>query len=338
MNSILLFLLVVLGMTDSGISYDLLHATQREEAVYELPSSPMTDAWARDFPNQVFMLDRVYQQFSVKPTSMSISKQGNPRETVHLELRKLGKPREELNFQEITSIREAIYKAIGKRFSLEITTKVIPKEAEVVGVITATDAKERRVLIANSESCLKEACRQKPEAYWLRFEADTVIKSANGLLKFDDMRVGDWLNVWTTGAVELSYPAQTVALEVEIAAPLDETPIALTTIMKSDFKGIDKINIRLGDGKKLEITDSQWLADISSRLQAIELVPSRDYRTFYGFLYTMEISIGKNKYRYDSSFAFDGHMYRQNEWTQEFNAYMISTARTHIPNLLPGIE
>ncbi|GFZ95663.1 hypothetical protein GCM10008018_47540 [Paenibacillus marchantiophytorum] len=338
MNSILLFLLVALGMTDSGMPYELLHAAQREEAVYELPTLNSPNALHDELQTQIFELDAVYQQYSVKPLRMDISLKGQPRETVNLQLRKLGKPREGLNMQENTSIKEAIYKVIGKRFPLEITTKVIPLEAEVVGAITEINETERRVLIINREGCVDGPCQFQPEAYRLKLEEDTVIRSGSGPLKFEDLKVGDWLHVWTTGAVEQSYPAQMVALEMEIAEPLDETPIALTTLMKTDLKQMDKIDIRFGDGKNLEITDSEWLADISAKLQKIELVPSRDQRTYYGYLYTMEISIGDKKFKYGSSLDFDGLRYKQNMQTKEFNDDLIAKARTSIPNLLPGIQ
>ncbi|MEC0229617.1 hypothetical protein [Paenibacillus alba] len=330
MNTILLFLLVAFGMTDSGTVSDVLNPPAKEEAGYQLPY-PNQEAKSAYLQNQVFQLENVYSRFSVAPMNMYVSMEGQPRETLHLELRILGKPREELSDQEISRIREAIYKAVGKRFNLEITTRVIPKEAEIVGAISEIDSTNRQVLIVNLDS-------ENTEKYWVNVVDDIVIRRGEGDAKFEDLKLGDWLNVWSTGAVAQSLPALATALEIEIAEPQDTTPKALATLMGTDFKDIKQIDIRFGDGKKLVITDNAMIADISSKLLNIELIPSRDQRTVIGFLFSMELSVGDRKVKYGNPLWIDGVKYQQTVLTEELNKDIVKYGRANLPNLLPGIK
>ncbi|OPH59258.1 hypothetical protein BC351_20280 [Paenibacillus ferrarius] len=336
MNTILLFLLVAFGMTDSGTVSDVLNPPAKEEAGYQLPY-PNREAKPADLQNQVFQLKSVYSQFSVAPMNMEVSMQDQPRETLHLELRILGKPREELSNQEIIQIREAIYKAVGKRFNLEITTRVIPKEADIVGAISKIDSTNRQVLIVNTDNCRDEAC-VNTEKCWVNFVNDVVIRHGERDAKFEDLKLGDWLNVWSTGAVEQSLPGRATALEIEIAEPQDTTPKSLATLMGTDFKDIKQIDIRFGDGKKLVITDNAMIADISSKLLNIELIPSRDQRTVLGFLFSMELSVGDRKVKYGNPLWIDGVKYQQTVLTEELNKDIVKYGRANLPNLLPGIK
>lgn len=195
------------------------------------------------------------------------------------------------------------------------------------------------MLLVNPEACSDKECKKK-EKFWVSLEKDAIIvtNDSNASSKFEDLKLGDWLHVWTTGAILQSYPVQYTALDIEVVEPEDETPVALSALMKTDFNGIKQIDVRFGDGNKLAITDSKSLEDISSKLKRIELVRANDQRTWIGFLYEMELTIGDNKFQYGTSLRFDNIKYKQNAVTTELNDYIVALGRASIPNLLGGIQ
>ncbi|NOU91420.1 DUF3221 domain-containing protein [Paenibacillus sp. LMG 31460] len=339
MKSILLLLLFACGLSSIGNQGDVAVPPTEVESVYELPSPNPAAPLPENLQDRIFHLENVYKQLSVKPMSLSKSEGEYPNGGFHLQLLKLGNHREELNLQEKSQIKEAIYKAIGSRFSLYITTLVIPKEEELVGVISELDREEQKILLVNPEACLDKECKEI-EKFWVSLEEDTVIVTNNsdGSNKFEDLKLGDLLHVWTTQAVLQSSPPQFTALDIEVVEPEDETPVALSVLMKTEFNGIKQIDVRFGDGKKLAITDTKTLEEISSKLKRIELVRANDKRTFYGFLYGMELTIGDTKFQYGTSLTFDNIKYKHNSVTNELNDYIVALGRASIPNLLGGIR
>lgn len=339
MKSILLLLLFACGLSNIGNQGDVAVPPTEVESVYALPSTNPTAQLPENLQDRIYHLENVYKQFSVKPMSISKSESEYPNGAFHLQLLKLGNHREELSSQEKGQIKEAIYKAIGSRFSLDITTLVISKEEELVGVISEINRGEQKMLLVNPEACLEKECKEK-EKFWVKLDEDAVVvtNKSNGSNKFEDLKLGDWLHVWTTGAVLQSYPAQYSGLDIEVVEPEDETPVALSNLMKTDFNGIKQIDVRFGDGNKLSITDTKSLEEISSKLKRIELVRANDKRTFYGSLYGMELTIGESKFQYGTSLRFDGIKYKQNSVTTELNDYIVALGRASNPNLLSGIR
>ncbi|KQX61521.1 MULTISPECIES: DUF3221 domain-containing protein [unclassified Paenibacillus] len=324
MKSILLLLLFACGLSSIGNQGDVAVPPTEVESVYELPSPNPAAPLPENLQDRIFHLENVYKQLSVKPMSISKSEGEYPNGAFHLQLLKLGNHREELSLQEKGQIKEAIYKAIGSRFSLDITTLVIPSEEELVGVISEIDREDSKMLLVNTEACSDKECK-KIEKFWVNLYEDTIItNTSNGTSKFEDLKLGDWLHIWTTGAVMLSSPPQYTALDIEVVEPEDETPVALSALMKTDFNGIKQIDVRFGDGKKLAITDTKSLEDISSKLKRIELIRANDKRTIYGSLYGMELTIGDNKFYYGTSLTFDNIKYKQNSVTTELNDYVIA--------------
>jgi hypothetical protein len=339
MKSILLLLLFACGLSSNGKQGDVAVPQTEVESVYELPSPNPTAPLPENLQDRIFHLENVYKQLSVKPMSISKSEREYPNGAFHLQLLKLGNHREELSLQEKGQIKETIYKAIGSRFSLDITTLVIPKEEELVGFISELDRQEQKILLVNPEVCLDKECKEI-EKFWVKLEEGAVIvtNDSDGSNEFEDLKLGDLLHVWTTQAVLQSSPPQFTALDIEVVEPQDETPIALSALMKTDFNGIKQIDVRFGDGKKLAITDTKSLEEISSKLKRIELVRANDKRTFYGFLYGMELTIGDNKFLYGTSLRFDNIKYKHNSVTTELNDYIVALGRASIPNLLGGIR
>ncbi|NOU70657.1 hypothetical protein GC098_04250 [Paenibacillus sp. LMG 31458] len=339
MKSILLLLVFAFGLSSIGDQGDVTVPPTEVKRVYELPSPNPADPLPENLQDRMFHLENVYRQFSVKPMSISKSEREYPNGAFHLQLIKLGNHREELSLQEKSQIKEAIYKATGARFSLDITTLVMPKEEELVGYISELDKEEQKMLLVNPEACLDKECKEI-EKFWVSLEDDTVIVTNNsdGSNKFEDLKLGDLLHIWTTQAVLLSSPPQYTALDIEVVEPEEETPVALSALVKTDFNGIKQIDVRFGDGKKLAITDTKSLEEISSILKRIELVRANDKRTIVGSLYGMELTIGDTKFRYGTSLRFDNIKYKQNSVTTELNDYIVALGRASIPNLLPGIQ
>lgn len=339
MKSILLLLVFAFGLSSIGDQGDVTVPPTEVERVYELPFPKPTAPQPENFQDKLYHLENVYKQFSVKPMSFYKSEAEYPSGTFHLQLLKLGNHREELSLQEESQIKEAIYKAIGSRFSLDITTLVISKEEELVGYISELDREDQEILLINPEACSDKECKEA-EKFWVKLEKDAgiIMNKRSGSNKFEDLKLGDLLHIWTTGAVLLSYPPQYTALDIEVVEPEDETPVALSALMKTDFNDIKQIDVRFGDGKKLTITDTKSLEEISSKLKKMELVRANDKRTFYGFLYGMELTIGDNKFRYGTSLRFDEIKYKQNLVTTELDDYIVALGRASIPNLLPGIQ
>ncbi|KRF23148.1 hypothetical protein ASG93_29685 [Paenibacillus sp. Soil787] len=326
-------------MSNVGNQEEVAVPPAEVKRVYELPSPNPTAPLPENLQDRIYHLENVYKQFSVKPMSIYKSEGENPNGAFHLQLLKLGNHREELSLQEKSQIKDAIYKAIGSRFSLDITTLVISKEEELVGYISELDKEGQKMLLVNPEACSDKECKKK-EKFWVSLEKDAIIvtNDSNASSKFEDLKLGDWLHVWTTGAILQSYPVQYTALDIEVVEPEDETPVALSALMKTDFNGIKQIDVRFGDGNKLAITDSKSLEDISSKLKRIELVRANDQRTWIGFLYEMELTIGDNKFQYGTSLRFDNIKYKQNAVTTELNDYIVALGRASIPNLLGGIQ
>lgn len=339
MKSLLLLFVFALGLGGIGNQDDVPVPPTEVKGVYELPSPNPTAPLPENFQDRIFHLENVYRQLSVKPMSIYKSEGEYPNGAFHLQLLKLGNHREELSLQEKSQIKEAIFKSIGERISLNITTLVIPKEEELVGYISELDKREQKMLLVNPEACLDKECNEF-DKFWVSLEedADIVTNNSDGSNKFEDLKLGDLLYVWTTGAVLQSYHAQYTALDIEVVEPEDETPVALSALMKTDFNGIKQIDVRFGDGKKLAITDSKSLEEISSKLKRIELVRANDKRTIYGSLYVMELTIEDNKFRYGTSIRFNEIKYKQNSLTKELNDYIVTLGRESIPNLLPSIK
>lgn len=339
MKSILLLLVFAFGLSSIGHQGDIAVPPTEVEGVYELPFPNPTAPLPENLQDRILQLENVYRQLLVKPMSIYKSEGEYPNGAFHLQFLKLGNHREELSLQEKSQIKEAIYKAIGSRFTLDITTLVVPKEEELVGYISELDREERKILLVHPDACSDKECKEI-EKFWVKLDEDAVIvtNSSDSSNKFEDLKLGDLLHVWTTQAVLLSYPPQYTALDIEVVEPEDETPVALSALMKTDFNGIKQIDVRYGDGNKLSITDTKSLEEISSKLKRIELVRANDKRTFYGYLYGMELSIGDNKFQYGTSLRFDNIKYKKNSVTTELNDYIVALGRASIPNLLGGIR
>ncbi|MFD0696897.1 hypothetical protein ACFQZT_22780 [Paenibacillus sp. GCM10027628] len=288
--------------------------------------------------DQVYALDQVYKQFSLVVRSVSTSLNEHQEDMILLDVRKIEQHREALGEKETADLKQAIYKAIGRSFPLEITSYVIPNEAEAVGIITEIDAEDHKVLIVNPEWCLDRDCKEH-ESYWVKPENDIKIISEvqDGMLNFGQLRIGDWIEVWSNGAVLQSAPAEMLALDIVVKIEKNEPAVALSSLLKTNFEPIKQIDIRYGDGKSLTLTDEKVLERIASMLKKIELTPARDQRTVIGFLYFMDITIGDRKIRYENDLRFGDLKYLHNFLTQELNDEIVRIGREKIPNLLPGI-
>ncbi|MBD0382302.1 hypothetical protein ICC18_19480 [Paenibacillus sp. WST5] len=288
---------------------------------------------------QVYGLDDIYNQFSIVVRSVGISPNEHQVDTVHLDVMKTGQLHEEISEQEKGDLKQAIYKAVGKSFPLEITSYVIPKEAEAVGEITEINAEDQLLLIKNLEWCKDKAC-EKYESFWVKPDKDIKINSEKqkGELRFDQLQIGDWIEVWTKGAVLQSLPPQIFALEILVKEEKVEPVVSLSSLLQTDFEHIDQIDIKYGDGKSLTLIDKKVIEQIAAKLKKIELMKARDQRTVLGFLYSMDLTIGDRKIRYSSGLRFDDLKYLRNPLTEELNNEIVRLGRGNISNLLPGIR
>lgn len=163
---------------------------------------------------RLFQLDEVYKPFAVQPmTGFTQDK------TIYLQVRKLHKHREPLSKEEIDKLRNAIYESLGQRFPLEISSFTLPQQADITGKITSIQEKERRVLIVDREKTFGTE-RKMVVATWVKIELDTAMKQkvSEKPLTFEDLKVGQTVEAWSSGLMLDSYPGQTSALELNVLA------------------------------------------------------------------------------------------------------------------------
>ncbi|MBU7320955.1 stalk domain-containing protein [Paenibacillus oleatilyticus] len=148
-----------------------------------------------------------------------------------------------------------------------------------------------------------------------------------------DMSVYKVLNYENHAYVPIRFIAENIGISIDYNANLNEialkdvpaVPIPLSTILKSDFNNITKIEVKYGDsGEVVKINDAQTISDISSKLKEIKLRKKNDQSRSFGYLYYLTISDGDNKLTYTSTLSLDDVSYELTPLTNELDKYILA--------------
>ncbi|XOK60593.1 stalk domain-containing protein [Paenibacillus elgii] len=133
--------------------------------------------------------------------------------------------------------------------------------------------------------------------------------------------------------VPIRFIAENIGISINYNANLNEitlkdaptVPIPLSTILKSDFNNITKIEVKYGDsGEVVKINDAQTISDISSKLKEIKLRKKSTQSRSFGYLYYLTISDGDNKLTYTSTLSLDDVYYESTHLTNELDKYILA--------------
>ncbi|MCM3269878.1 stalk domain-containing protein [Paenibacillus elgii] len=148
-----------------------------------------------------------------------------------------------------------------------------------------------------------------------------------------DMSEYKVLNYENHAYVPIRFIAENIGISIDYNANFNEitlkdapaVPIPLSTILKSDFNNITKIEVKYGDsGEVVKINDAQTLSDISSKLKEIKLRKKSDQSRSFGYLYYLTISDGDNKLTYTNTLSLDDVNYELTSLTNELDKYILA--------------
>ncbi|MFB9276543.1 hypothetical protein [Cohnella cellulosilytica] len=138
-------------------------------------------------------------------------------DVVHLNVRSFGDFERELTQEDREAIRESLYELIGEEFKVEIAVEgCCDGPPAVTGIVKQFDADTGRVLIVNEDKMIGDS--EMPDAYWIGLASDGKVfaEDEEPVDVLDASLVGKQAQVWTTGMVNQSYPAQTSAIKIVV--------------------------------------------------------------------------------------------------------------------------
>lgn len=122
--------------------------------------------------------------------------------------------------------------------------------------------------------------------------------------------------------------------------PASQDEIDLQDFLHTDFSGINKMEVRFGDGSRMVIEEASTINTIVATLKSIRLKKLHPQSPeSVGNLYYMDISIDSQTVRY-SKFVHDEHATYQSigPKSRELDELIVKIGREKIPGLLSGIE
>lgn len=138
---------------------------------------------------------------------------------ITMEIRKYGDFEHVVTDEEIEQFRKTLYQYMGKKFPLELGVRqCCESPGDITGTVHEVDLDLNRLLIVNEQ--VKNGNTDNPVAVWVSLEDDGKIVRANSgeTLEMADVTVGQQASAWSVGMQLDSYPAQTWAVKIEIAA------------------------------------------------------------------------------------------------------------------------
>ncbi len=211
--TLLLYFIIGLGSLPAG-NLGQEPIQQNKEPLYEtLPATPKISQVNRaQIPERLSKLNEVYDRLSLELIEINPKKDG-----IYLTVRKLYHHREKLSKEEEEQLRQAIYEALDQSFPLYLDTYLISDKPNIVGIISKIDSQESKILVVDKEPFAMNAPVMQ-NANWLSFSKDATLRSKNGQqsITFDDFKIGQQVEAWTSKFKAMSYPAQTRAYELNI--------------------------------------------------------------------------------------------------------------------------
>ncbi|HZG57247.1 DUF3221 domain-containing protein [Paenibacillus sp.] len=132
-------------------------------------------------------------------------------ESLEVDFRTYGEHEVRLGPDELSAIRNSIYRIVGATFPLKLNQVVIREEADIEGIIRQIDEASGRLLIENPNRYAGDT--ELPEAVWISLTEDATVKYLEHAQRLE---VGQRARVWFVGTMLLSYPGQTAAVKLEI--------------------------------------------------------------------------------------------------------------------------
>ncbi|MDR6549972.1 DUF3221 domain-containing protein [Paenibacillus qinlingensis] len=161
------------------------------------------------YASQLITLEAVFEKHQVKPQSTYGTDKG-----VFLEVRRVGEHDKTLSDAEKSKFKQAIFKAVGAEFPLNITVYAIDEQSGTKGKITAIDGKGRFLVVKTDKFINQE--KKMPDATWYAMSDDAVIMYEGKKFNVTDMQIGSSVTVWSEGMMLTSYPGQTTGLRLQI--------------------------------------------------------------------------------------------------------------------------
>ncbi|MBE1442447.1 hypothetical protein [Paenibacillus sp. OAS669] len=262
----------------------------------------------------------LFTKLSLEPVSLLTE-----NDIERLEVRRLYRHRDMLNYDEIEALKNALFNEVGGSFPLSITTFTISHQADVEGNIMSIDHSRKRILVINYNK-RTGLINPTPEASWFSVAGDSNIhrKGQDSKLRFDDLTIGQTVEVWKARFSSMSYPGQTTAYEIAIAGDNkpSEEGIPLSTILDFDVSRIDKIELQFKQGKRITIQEPDIIQALSERLQRIRLQPADQYQGQDEDSYTMTLYQGDRKASYSSDLLLLMLSYKQTPLTIELDEFI----------------
>ncbi|EST53861.1 hypothetical protein T458_18810 [Brevibacillus panacihumi W25] len=125
-----------------------------------------------------------------------------------------------------------------------------------------------------------------------------------------------------------------------LTLPTPTEEIDLQDFLHTDFSGINKMEVRFGDGNRMAIEEASTINTIVATLKGIRLKKLHSQSPeSVGYLYYMDISSDSQTVRY-SKFVHDEHATYQSigPKSKELDELIVKMGREKIPGLLSGIE
>lgn len=128
-----------------------------------------------------------------------------------VEIRSYGDIERTISSADVQAIQDAIFQAAGKTFPLEVAVKeCCTRDADITGTVKEVDVEKKRILIANADKQIASWVTLAEDGKWTLKDGDT------SALPFDDSLIGKQASAWTYGIMQLTDPAQVMAVKIKI--------------------------------------------------------------------------------------------------------------------------
>jgi hypothetical protein len=113
----------------------------------------------------------------------------------------------------LDEMRKHLFELADKEFPLRLTVlSCCEQPADITGKITKIE--EKRALIVDETK--KNGNTDDPEATWVSMNPDGKLVRGGESIRFEDLKVGQQVQAWSTGLMLQSYPGQTSAVKLEV--------------------------------------------------------------------------------------------------------------------------
>jgi hypothetical protein len=144
--------------------------------------------------------------------------------------------------EQLHEIRKSVFELVGSEFMLKLGVQECCNQPNLSGKIT--QIKGNQVLVVNEDK--KNGSSDDPEATYVTLAegAKVVMAESHEAVAIDQLIVGQYVKVWTTGLMMQSYPGQTSGLRIEVVGEGEEAALKVKSSAVSDAK-VDSLEINV---------------------------------------------------------------------------------------------